>query len=251
MADRTPDTPELAVDQLKRKARRRLVGAVVLALAAAVVLPLLLEKEPKPLGEDVSVRIPPIDDTRLRKFVKEADEKSAAPEGGAGRPTGAGRCDARSRERTAPAPAEGKPEDRRRGRRAEVRAGGADASRAQEIRRRRSRARPLAPTGKPVPAPETTPKTVPRRPPRERPQRCLPSTAKAKARRRGNGSRRPRPRLPRRCCPAARGQCGRPRRHLRPPHPRPPTPGRPHARASSCSWPRSPTTRAPTRSPGS
>jgi len=38
MADRTPDNPELAVDELKRKARRRLVGAVVLALAAAVLL---------------------------------------------------------------------------------------------------------------------------------------------------------------------------------------------------------------------
>ncbi len=38
MADRNPDNPELAVDELKRKARRRLVGAVVLALAAAVLL---------------------------------------------------------------------------------------------------------------------------------------------------------------------------------------------------------------------
>jgi DedD protein len=55
MADRLPDNPELAVDEVKRKARRRLVGAVVLALAAAIVLPLLLEKEPRPLGDEVSV----------------------------------------------------------------------------------------------------------------------------------------------------------------------------------------------------
>lgn len=56
-----PETDDPAVDELKRRARRRLVGAIVLALAAAVILPLLLESEPKPLGEDVSVQIPPID----------------------------------------------------------------------------------------------------------------------------------------------------------------------------------------------
>ncbi|HTS23081.1 MAG TPA: SPOR domain-containing protein [Casimicrobiaceae bacterium] len=60
MAPRS-DTPEPAVDELRRKARRRLVGAIVLALAAAVALPLLLENEPRPLGEDVSIQIPPVD----------------------------------------------------------------------------------------------------------------------------------------------------------------------------------------------
>ena len=59
MADRNPDNADLAVDELRRKARRRLVGAVVLALAAAIVVPLLLEKEPKPLGDEVSVRSRP------------------------------------------------------------------------------------------------------------------------------------------------------------------------------------------------
>ncbi len=59
MAERIADNADLAVDELKRRARRRLVGAIVLALAAAVILPLLLEKEPKPLGDDVSVQIPP------------------------------------------------------------------------------------------------------------------------------------------------------------------------------------------------
>jgi DedD protein len=65
MAERIADNADLAVDELKRKARRRLVGAIVLALAAAVILPLLLEKEPKPLGDDVSVQIPPIDEGRF------------------------------------------------------------------------------------------------------------------------------------------------------------------------------------------
>ncbi len=59
------DAPELAVDELKRRARRRLVGAIVLALAAAVILPFLLESDPKPLGDEVSIRIPPIDNGRF------------------------------------------------------------------------------------------------------------------------------------------------------------------------------------------
>jgi DedD protein len=65
MADRIADDADLAVDELRRKARRRLVGAIVLALAAAILLPLLLEKEPKPLGDDVAVQIPPVDEGRF------------------------------------------------------------------------------------------------------------------------------------------------------------------------------------------
>jgi DedD protein len=59
------DAPDLAVDELKRRARRRLVGAIVLALAAAVSLPLLLESEPKPLGDEVSIQIPPVDNSKF------------------------------------------------------------------------------------------------------------------------------------------------------------------------------------------
>ncbi len=43
---------------LRRRARRRLVGAVALALAAVVVLPMLFNPEPKPLGPGVDIRIP-------------------------------------------------------------------------------------------------------------------------------------------------------------------------------------------------
>ncbi|HET8876584.1 MAG TPA: SPOR domain-containing protein [Casimicrobiaceae bacterium] len=52
---------DVNVDELRRRARRRLVGAVVLALGVAVVVPMLLETEQKPLGDDVAVRIPPVD----------------------------------------------------------------------------------------------------------------------------------------------------------------------------------------------
>jgi|SRR5579862_5841312 len=70
------EAPDLAVDELKRRARRRLVGAVVLALAAAVILPLLLESDPKPLGSDVSIQIPPIDNS---KFITPLSPAKDAP----------------------------------------------------------------------------------------------------------------------------------------------------------------------------
>lgn len=43
---------------LRRRARRRLVGAIALALVAVVVLPMVFDPEPKPLGSDVEIRIP-------------------------------------------------------------------------------------------------------------------------------------------------------------------------------------------------
>ena len=87
-----PEAADPAVEELKRRARRRLVGAIVLALAAAVILPLLLESDPKPLGDDVSIQIPPIDND---KFVtplspaKGADGKAAPNHAGAGALTSA------------------------------------------------------------------------------------------------------------------------------------------------------------------
>ncbi len=82
-----PDVPEPAVDELRRRARRRLVGAVVLALAAAVLLPLLLESEPKPLGDDVSIQIPPVDSGKFinpLSSAKAPDPKVKGSTAGAG-----------------------------------------------------------------------------------------------------------------------------------------------------------------------
>jgi DedD protein len=42
----------------KKRARRRLVGAIALALAAAVGLPMLLDSDPKPLAGDIAIQIP-------------------------------------------------------------------------------------------------------------------------------------------------------------------------------------------------
>ena len=83
--------------QLKKRARRRLVGAIALVLLAVVFLPMVLDKEPKPVGQDIAIRIPSQDETTFHpqvaapvpKAIPEApvapsavveDNKSAAPE---------------------------------------------------------------------------------------------------------------------------------------------------------------------------
>jgi len=43
---------------LRRKARRRLIGAVALTLAVVVILPMVLDSEPKSTGQDIELRIP-------------------------------------------------------------------------------------------------------------------------------------------------------------------------------------------------
>ncbi len=42
----------------KKRARRRLVGAIALALAVAIGLPMILDSEPKPLSNDIDIRLP-------------------------------------------------------------------------------------------------------------------------------------------------------------------------------------------------
>ena len=119
MAERIADNAEHLVDEMKRKARRRLVGAIVLALGAAIVLPLLLEKEPRPLGDDVSVQIPPVDESKfvnrltgkvgeskaLPKAESKAESKASAPAAKAEAPAAAADPAPKSEPRTEPKPA--------------------------------------------------------------------------------------------------------------------------------------------------
>jgi DedD protein len=51
------------VNSLKRRGRRRLVGAIALVLAAVIVLPMVFDSEPKGSAPPVSVRIPGEDDS--------------------------------------------------------------------------------------------------------------------------------------------------------------------------------------------
>jgi DedD protein len=51
------------VETLKRRGRRRLVGAVALVLAAVIVLPMVFDPEPRGTAPSVSVRIPGEEET--------------------------------------------------------------------------------------------------------------------------------------------------------------------------------------------
>ncbi|MBK7663452.1 MAG: SPOR domain-containing protein [Sterolibacteriaceae bacterium] len=55
--------------ELKKRARRRLVGAVALALTAVIVLPMVMDHEPKPLTQDIQIRIPSQDAKDVSKPV--------------------------------------------------------------------------------------------------------------------------------------------------------------------------------------
>lgn len=50
---------------MKRRARRRLVGAIALVVFLVIVLPIVLEKEPKPESQDLVIQIPSQDAGRF------------------------------------------------------------------------------------------------------------------------------------------------------------------------------------------
>ena len=70
---------------LRRKARRRLIGAFALTLAVVVILPMVLDSEPKPSGKDIDLRIPATDEAgelvpkKAVSDVESALPSSAAP----------------------------------------------------------------------------------------------------------------------------------------------------------------------------
>lgn len=60
-ANKAGNQPNEAVDPVlpeKKRARRRLVGAVALVLAVVIVLPMILDSEPKSLPNDIAIQIP-------------------------------------------------------------------------------------------------------------------------------------------------------------------------------------------------
>src|SRR3954470_4177783 len=69
---------EQDVETLKRRGRRRLVGAVALVLAAVIVLPMVFDPEPRRGAPAVSVRIPGEDESPFKpKPVPRPAEKKA------------------------------------------------------------------------------------------------------------------------------------------------------------------------------
>ena len=64
--------------ELKKRARRRLVGAIVLVTAVAVILPMVLDSEPKPVSQNIDIQIPSPDAGEFKP--KAAPAVKAAPE---------------------------------------------------------------------------------------------------------------------------------------------------------------------------
>jgi len=65
--------------QLRKRARRRLIGAIALVTMVAVFLPMALDREPKPVNQDISIRIPSSSSgTFTSKLVPMPDAKPVA-----------------------------------------------------------------------------------------------------------------------------------------------------------------------------
>ena len=73
------DSPDVQL-QLKKRARRRLIGAIAIAGLAAVVLPMVMDEEPKQQVQDVQIRIPGQDQTPFSPKVGKSRALPAASE---------------------------------------------------------------------------------------------------------------------------------------------------------------------------
>lgn len=90
MAARTPPGPSSGLPDpdlsLKKRARRRIIGAVALALSAAIVLPLVLDSEPRQVRSDIQIRIPSRD-TPVSERADGSDKSPAKESDAAARAT--------------------------------------------------------------------------------------------------------------------------------------------------------------------
>ena len=62
--------------QFKKRARRRLIGAIALVTLMVLVLPLILDSESKPVSSDISIQIPPVNRGAFTSRVIPVPEKS-------------------------------------------------------------------------------------------------------------------------------------------------------------------------------
>lgn len=67
-----PTSPAESIEAMRRRARHRLIGAVVLVLAAVVGFPILFDTQPRPVAIDIPIEIPD------RNAVKPLQAPSAA-----------------------------------------------------------------------------------------------------------------------------------------------------------------------------
>ncbi len=70
----------------KKRARRRLVGAIALVVAAIIVVPMVFDSEPKPLSTDIAVSIPSREPTPTDKAAADSEQEQAILQGEANAP---------------------------------------------------------------------------------------------------------------------------------------------------------------------
>lgn len=73
----SPTVEEL---QLRKRARRRLIGAITLVVLMVTVLPMVLDDEPKPVGQDIAISIPSPQATDVPFSAAPAPVQPAEPE---------------------------------------------------------------------------------------------------------------------------------------------------------------------------
>jgi DedD protein len=83
--DRSGDAEAMLLDPTlpeKQRARRRLVGAIALVLAAIVILPMVLDSHPKPVTDDIAIDIPsrPADKAAAARQDTEDTQAGVAPD---------------------------------------------------------------------------------------------------------------------------------------------------------------------------
>jgi DedD protein len=81
--DRSGDADAMLLDPTlpeKQRARRRLVGAIALVIAAVVILPMVLDSHPKPVTDDISIDIPSRPAPKPRASVDNDTQAAVAPD---------------------------------------------------------------------------------------------------------------------------------------------------------------------------
>jgi DedD protein len=81
--ERTVDADAMLLDPTlpeKQRARRRLVGAIALVVAAVIILPMVLDSHPKPVTDDISVDIPSRPAPKISRPAVEDTQAGVAPD---------------------------------------------------------------------------------------------------------------------------------------------------------------------------
>ncbi len=144
---------------IKKRARRRLVGAIALALLAAIVLPMMMEQEPHPTNVDIQITIPdrdvergpsrPADVTNVPPMVPDSEEQVSSPA-----PTVPNTTEPQKSETSPVAPAKPEPRAEPSGKTTKPETEKADGVRSESVEAEAARARAIL-EGKELPRGDT------------------------------------------------------------------------------------------------